>query len=302
MTLKKYRAAVLVCCTVLFLAGCRMQGEVTGTEKDNSKGIDIEEEDGKEVYSFEDKEGRKYQAELMADVPRCTYDFSRLKTDKKTGYKYYEDEENGVTSRTGIDVSEFQGEEIDWKKVKASGVEFAIIRLGYRAYGEDGELVLDDMYEKNVKEAQDAGLEVGVYFFSQAISPAEAVEEAEYVLKHIRRYDIDGPVVYDTEEIEYSDARTDRNTRQEFTNYCKIFCDTIESAGYEPMIYSNMKWMARTLIMEELTDYNFWYSDYHAVPQCPYKYEIWQYSETGAVPGISGGVNLNLWFQEDEEE
>lgn len=143
---------------------------------------------------------------------------------------------------------------------------------------------------------------MGVYFFSQATSPAEAVEEAEYVLKHIRRYDIDGPVVYDTEEIEYSDARTDRNTRQEFTNYCKIFCDTIESAGYEPMIYSNMKWMAHTLIMEELTDYNFWYSDYHAVPQCPYKYEIWQYSETGAVPGISGGVNLNLWFQEDEEE
>ena len=78
MTLKKYRAAVLVCCTVLFLAGCRMQGEVTGTEKDNSKGIDIEEEDGKEVYSFEDKEGRKYQAELMADVPRCTYDLSLI--------------------------------------------------------------------------------------------------------------------------------------------------------------------------------------------------------------------------------
>ena len=166
MTLKKYRAAVLVCCTVLFLAGCRMQGEVAGTEKDNSKGIDIEEEDGKEVYSFEDKEGRKYQAELMADVPRCTYDFSRLKTDKKTGYMYYDDEENGVTSRTGIDVSEFQGEEIDWKKVKASGVEFAIIRLGYRAYGEDGELVLDDMYEKNAKEAQAAGLEAGVYFLS----------------------------------------------------------------------------------------------------------------------------------------
>lgn len=108
------------------------------------------------------------------------------------------------------------------------------------------------MYEKNVKGALDAGLDVGVYFFSQAISPAEAVEEAEYVLKHIRSYNIDGPVVYDTEDIEYSTARTDKNTRQEFTNYCKIFCDTIESAGYEPMIYSDMKWMANTLILEEL--------------------------------------------------
>ncbi len=302
MMLKKYRAAALVCCTALFLAGCRMRGETIGSEKDNSKGIDIEEEDGKEIYSFEDREGRKYEAELLEEVPGCTYDFTRLRTDQKTGFKYYTDEAGGVSSRTGIDVSEFQGEEIDWKKVKNSGVEFVIIRLGYRAFGENGELVLDDMYEKNVKGALDAGLDVGVYFFSQAISPAEAVEEAEYVLKHIRSYNIDGPVVYDTEDIEYSTARTDKNTRQEFTNYCKIFCDTIESAGYEPMIYSDMKWMANTLILEELTDYDFWYADYHAVPQCPYQYRIWQYSKTGEVPGIHGGVNLNLWFQEDEEE
>ncbi len=302
MMLKKYRAGVLVFCMVLFLAGCRMQGEATGTEKDNSKGIDIEEEGGKKVYSFCDKEGKRYSTELLTDVPECTYDFSHLKTDKETGYKYYKDEANGVSSRLGIDVSEFQGEEIDWKKVKASGVEFVIIRLGYRAYGQNGELVLDDMYEKNVKKALDAGLDVGVYFFSQAISPSEAVEEAEFVLKHIRRYNIDGPVVYDTEEIEYSEARTDQNTRQEFTNYCKIFCDTIESEGYESMIYSNMKWMAYTLNLEELTDYDFWYADYHAIPQCPYEYKIWQYSETGEVPGIHGGVNLNLWFQEDEEE
>lgn len=302
MTLKKNRAAVLVFCMILFLSGCRMQGEATGTEKDNSKGIDIEEEDGKKVYSFYDKEGKRYETELLTDIPECTYDFSYLQTDEETGYKYYSDEANGVSSRLGIDVSEFQGEEINWKKVKNSGVEFVIVRLGYRAYGENGELVLDDMYEKNVKEALGAGLDVGVYFFSQAISPGEAVEEAEYVLKHIRGYDIDGPVVYDTEEIEYSDARTDRNTRQEFTNYCKIFCDTIESEGYEPMIYSNMKWMAYTLDLEELTDYDFWYADYHAVPQCPYKYKIWQYSKTGEVPGINGGVNLNLWFQEDEQE
>lgn len=132
MMLKKYRAAALVCCTALFLAGCRMQGETIGSEKDNSKGIDIEEEDGKEIYSFEDREGRKYEAELLEEVPGCTYDFTRLRTDQKTGFKYYTDEAGGVSSRTGIDVSEFQGEEIDWKKVKNSGVEFVIIRLGYR--------------------------------------------------------------------------------------------------------------------------------------------------------------------------
>ena len=180
-----------------------------------------------------------------------------------------------------IDVSEFQGEEIDWKQVKDSGVEFVIIRLGYRAYGDSGELVLDAMYEQNIQGALEAGLDVGVYFFSQAVNAAE--------------------VVYDTEEIKWDTARTDNNTKQEFTNFCKVFCDTIEHAGYESMIYSNMKWMAFTLDMSELSEYDFWYADYHEVPQCPYDYKIWQYSEEGAVPGINGNVDLNLWFKKEEK-
>ena len=128
------------------------------------------------------------------------------------------------------------------------------------------------------------------------------MEEAEFVLKHIRGYEIDGPVVYDTEEIKGDTARTDNNTRQEFTNYCKIFCDTIEQAGYDPMIYANMKWMAFTLDMSELEGYDFWYADYHDAPQCPYDFEIWQYSETGAVPGINANVDLNIWFQKNDSE
>ena len=108
--------------------------------------------------------------------------------------------------------------------------------------------------------------------------------------------------MYDTEEIKGDTARTDNNTRQEFTNYCKVFCDTIEQAGYDPMIYANMKWMAFTLDMEQLADYDFWYADYHDVPQCPYEYEIWQYSETGAVPGINANVDLNVWFQKSSED
>ena len=301
MTLIKYRSAALAFCALLSLTGCQMQGQVAGTEKENTAGINIEEENGKDIYIFQDAEGNEYKAELLPDVPECTYDFACLETDKNTGYKQYRDKDNAVSSRMGIDVSEFQGESIDWKKVKASGVEFVIIRLGYRAYGESGALVLDAMYEKNIKGALDAGLDVGVYFFSQAISASEAVEEAEFVLDHIRGYDISGPVVYDPEEIKYDTARTDQNTRQEYTNYCKIFCDPIESEGYDAMIYANMKWMAFTLDMEELAGYDFWYADYHAVPQCPYDYKIWQYSETGSVPGINGSVDLDLWFQEDEK-
>ena len=128
-------------------------------------------------------------------MPKCTYDLTKIRTDEETGRKSFHDEENGVTARFGIDVSEFQGEEIDWEQVKESGVEFVIIRLGYRAYGDTGALVMDAMYEQNMKGALDAGLDVGVYFFSQAVSGAEAVEEAEFVLKHIKPYEITGPVV-----------------------------------------------------------------------------------------------------------
>ncbi len=248
-------------------------------------------------YTFLDVEGNSYEAALLTDVPECTYDFDNLETDETTGYKSFDDEENGVTARLGIDVSEFQGEEIDWEQVKDSGVEFVIIRLGYRAYGESGELVLDAMYEQNIQGASEAGLDVGVYFFSQAVSAAEAVGEAEFVLEHLSPYEITGPVVYDTEEIKWDTARTDDNTRQEFTNYCKVFCDTVEQAGYAPMIYSNMKWMAFTLDMSELSEYDFWYADYYEIPQCPYDYKIWQYSEDGIVPGINTNVDMNLWFE-----
>jgi lysozyme len=291
-------------CCVLFLSACvaaTQEGD-KGEQEDSTTGVKTEEKDGKEFFVFQDVEENSYRAELLENVPRNTYDFSKLHTDEQTGFKTYEDEENGVTSRIGIDVSEFQGEDIDWKQVRESGIEFVIIRLGYRAYGETGELVLDDMFDRNMQGALDAGLDVGVYFFSQAITPGEAVEEAEFVLEHVRGYEIDGPIVYDTEEIKGDTARTDNNTRQEFTNYCKVFCDTIEQAGYDPMIYANMKWMAFTLDMEQLADYDFWYADYHDVPQCPYEYEIWQYSETGAVPGINANVDLNVWFQKNSED
>lgn len=270
------------------------------TEEASSGGEDIHITDDGEYYTFLDVEGNEYEAPLLSGVPACEYDFSHLAEDETTGYKSFHDEENNVTARFGIDVSEFQGEEIDWGQVRDSGVEFVIIRLGYRAYGESGALVLDAMYEQNIQGALDAGLDVGVYFFSQAVSAAEAVEEAEFVFDNLAPYEITGPVVYDTEEIKWDTARTDNNTGQEFTNYCKVFCDTVEHAGYRSMIYSNMKWMAFTLDRDELSEYDFWYADYYDLPQCPYDYEIWQYSESGSVPGINGNVDLNLWFQKTD--
>lgn len=299
MKRSKTMLPVLVC--FLILAACAAGGAEAPVkeETEGMTGVRIEEKDGTDYFVFQDVKENSYRSELLDSVPKNTYDLDCLTTDEATGFKQYNDEENGITSRMGIDVSEFQGEDIDWKQVKDSGIEFVIIRAGYRAYGETGELVQDAMFEQNIEGALEAGLDVGVYFFSQAVTPGEAVEEAEFVLDLIRPYEITGPVVNDTEEIKGDTARTDDNTRQEFTNYCKVFCDTVEHAGYDSMIYANMKWMAFTLDMEELTDYDFWYADYHELPQNPYYYTIWQYSETGEVPGINANVDLNIWFEKE---
>lgn len=295
---------VLLCLFVLIAVGIIAVDYVEdrkSTEKETAADITYDTAGQREkTFMFFDVEGNIYNAPLLQNVPECTYDFDCLVTDEESGYKSYYDEKNKVTAKFGIDVSEFQGEEIDWHQVKAAGVEFVIFRLGYRAYGESGALVLDAMYEKNVRDALDAGLQIGVYFFSQAITAAEAEEEAQFVLEHIRPYNITGPVAFDTEEIKWDTARAEDNTPEEYTQFCRVFCDKIEEAGYEPMIYCNLKWMAFKLDMEQLAGYDFWYSDYYDLPQCPYDYKIWQYSETGVVPGINGNVDLNLWFQEGE--
>ena len=133
----------------------------------------------------------------------------------------------------GVDVSYYQGE-IDWEKVKASGIEFAIIRLGYRGYGEEGKLAEDKMAYQNIEGALEAGLKVGIYFFSQAITVEEAVEEAEFVLKRIEKYDITMPIVYDWEYIS-EEARTAKMDRRTLTECYKAFCEKITEAGYTPM-------------------------------------------------------------------
>ena len=249
-----------------------------------------------QTYTFVDVYGQGYEAELLEDMPKCTYDFSHLT--EKGGYREYHDKESRVVAVRGIDVSEFQGE-IDWQEVKKSGVEFAIIRLGYRGYGKEGKLVLDEKFCQNIEEAQKAGIKTGVYFFSQAISDEEAREEAQFVKKHLKGRKLEMPVVFDTEEIKWDTARTDGNTREQFTQNCIVFLEEIEKAGYDTMIYANMKWMAFTLDMERLKEYDIWYADYEPVPQCPYAFAMWQYSEKGRVPGIEADVDLNLWFQEE---
>ncbi len=195
----------------------------------------------------------------------------------------------------GIDVSKFQGE-IDWQAVAASGVKFVIIRLGARGY-ETGELVMDDKFTENIEGALAAGLRVGVYFFSTAVSEREAVEEANYVIDATAGYQLTMPMVFDTEIITYDKARNDGIRPSTLTAVTRAFCERIRQEGLTPMIYANAKRLTTRLHLEELEEYDKWLADYRSWPNYPYRFKMWQYSETGSVPGIEGNVDLDLYFE-----
>lgn len=197
------------------------------------------------------------------------------------------------TAVLGIDVSTWQGN-INWEKVKKAGVEFAMIRLGYRGTSV-GSVFADDTALKNYEGATKAGIKVGGYFFSQAITEEEAIEEAEFVLEMIKDWDIQMPIVFDWEFMG-EDARTYQMDARLLTDCTKAFCDTIQNAGYEPMIYFNVNQGNRLLYLEELVDYRFWLAMYESEMVYPYRIDMWQYTQTGSVSGIAGNVDMNLYF------
>ena len=194
----------------------------------------------------------------------------------------------------GIDVSSYQGE-IDWQQVADSGVEFVIIRVGGRGYGEAGTLYEDSNAQSYYQGAREAGLKVGAYFFSQAISAEEAVEEAEYLLELTKDWVLEMPVVYDWEYIDLG-ARTGWVTRQTLTDCMLAFCDRITQAGHDAMIYFNPLLSRHRFYIEQITDYPFWLAMYSDWMTYPYKIDMWQYTCEGSVPGIEGDVDINLYF------
>ncbi|MCC8067201.1 MAG: glycoside hydrolase family 25 protein [Clostridiales bacterium] len=246
-----------------------------------------------EILQFVDVYGQQYETEILSAVEKHAYIWSNLSWDGEIAS--YED--TTYTSRLGIDVSYHQGE-IDWQKVKDYGVTFAYIRIGYRGYGESGVLCEDTKALEYISEAQKAGIDVGVYFFSQAISEEEALEEAEFVIEKLQGIELQLPVVYDPESILDDEARTDDVSGEQFTKNTITFCRRIWEAGYEPMIYSNMLWEAFEFDLEELTNLEIWYADYEKIPQTPYHFTFWQYTNSGSVNGIDGAVDLDIQIYE----
>lgn len=200
----------------------------------------------------------------------------------------------GGRARAGIDVSKWQGD-IDWDKVKNDGVEFAIVRAGYRG-SSTGSLVEDPCFRTNMKGACAAGVEVGVYFFTQAINEVEAVEEASAVLDMVAEYQLDFPIFIDTEGAG-GKGRADGLDAETRTLVCEAFCRTIKNAGYEAGVYASRNWYNNNLKTQRLEDYYIWLAEYRSAPLYQGYYRMWQYTSKGKVDGIKGNVDLNIAYE-----
>lgn len=191
----------------------------------------------------------------------------------------------------GIDVSTWNGN-IDWNKVKNSGVSYVIIRTGFRG-STQGSLVEDNKFRQNIQGATNAGLKVGVYFFSQAVNEVEAVEEASMVLSQVKGYKLTYPVFID---VEPSGGRADKLSSGERTKVINAFCQTIQNGGLRAGVYANKTWLNQKMNVSALSGYKIWLAQYNSTVTYGGRYDMWQYSDKGSVAGISGKVDMNLSY------
>lgn len=220
-------------------------------------------------------------------------------TYQETGFVYEEPVmkyfDNGTkASYLGVDISKENGS-VDFTKLKKGGVDFVMVRIGYRGY-ESGNIVLDEEYFDNIQLANDAGLAVGVYFESQATTVEEALEEAEFVVTNLIEMRVTYPVVFDLGLVANDSSRIDNIPKTQLTEITNAFCNRVKEVGYEPMVYGNKYWLLRKIDLTMLGDFDIWLSQNGELPDYPYEFAMWQYSQTGSVSGISGDVNMNISF------
>lgn len=238
-----------------------------------------------EESEIQDLSKEDTQAEGEADIDSDDTQYTTL----------LDDEALESPIQLGIDVSKWNGD-IDWEVVKAEGVDFAIIRCGYRG-SSSGWLIEDPYFFKNLSEAKKAGIQVGVYFFTQATDMVEAVEEASMVISLLGDAQIEYPIFIDTEGAGGNGRADglDANTR---TLVCNAFCKTIQNAGYEAGIYASRNWYYNNLNTDELSEYKIWLAEYTQTPLYDGHYDMWQYTSNGSVAGIEGRVDLNVSYND----
>lgn len=249
--------------------------------------------DGRKILLHNSTMGETF-IPVYADVPASAVTVNDLKKDADGFIRY--NGSGGLSSFVGIDISEHQGD-IDWQQVKEAGVDFAFVRVGYRSYG-GGLITIDSNLHTNLEGASAAGIDVGVYFYSQAVNTDEAIEEADAVLDAIEGYDITYPVAFDWELVYNDQARTDSVSVETLADCCVAFCERVKSAGYTPMIYQNTSTAMNKLDLPRVKDYEFWLAEFSSFPSFYYEYDVWQYSSEGTVPGIDAAVDLNICFRD----
>ncbi|MBQ8598312.1 MAG: hypothetical protein IJ409_11045 [Lachnospiraceae bacterium] len=249
--------------------------------------------DGKHIL-ITDREGEEKWVEISEKLPQNEYDLTDIKI-VNGKMAYYQDGEK--CSTLGVDLSKSSGK-VDFELLKADGIDFVMLKIGGRGY-DSGVITLDDNFPKNIAAAKEAGLEIGVYFFSQAITVEEAVEEVEFVTENLVPYQqqITYPVVFDMEYIVNDESRIELTDTKEKTEIAKAFLSGISDAGYEPMIYGNKNWLLGEIESEVLLkEYDVWLNDQSPVPDYPYDYKMWKYSAGESINGIEGSAGYTVSF------
>lgn len=291
--MKKITSILLtaIICSITVLCGCSSENSLPEPQKATASTDTTVKTTGNKIQINDSTLGEIWITELDG-VPKNTLNNDNFTADST--FKYYS--ENGkAASLEGIDISSYSGD-INWEKVKNSGVDFVIIRIGGRGYGKEGTLYTDDRALEYIEGAHNAGLKVGGYFFSQAINVEEAVEEADYVKSILGDIKFEFPVAYDWEIIKDEDARTDNVSAAEATNCARAFCDRIIEHGYKTMLYSPSRELYFKYDLSRLADIDIWYCEYSDVPTFYYQFSMWQYSSTGRVDGIDADVDMNICF------
>ena len=272
----------------------------TSAEKPSKEVEVIVEEDpatdGKHTL-VKNRDGKEEWVLISPYLPKHEYDFTKLVCQSDL-MKYYEDGKQ--ISYVGVDISKYQ-DYVDFVKLKKAGIQFVMLRVGARGYG-SGQIVLDEYFTDNMKRASDAGLQIGVYFSSQAITVEEATEEAELVIEALEDYKISYPVAFDMSFVDNDTARIETLSKSEKTEITKTFLDRVAEEGYITMIYGNKEWLIKEIDMSKLTAYDVWLCQIQDVPDYPYRFSMWQYTNSGSVDGIAGYTNLNVSFIDYSEK
>ena len=239
------------------------------------------------------RDGTEEWVMLNPYLKKNTYDFTNL--EEKAGLRRYM--ENGKKiSYVGVDLSKQNGD-VNFNSMKAAGVDYVMIRLGGRGYS-TGQISLDENFKKNIEGAAAAGLDIGVYFYSQAISQEEAIQEVNLVIQNLEPYraNVKYPIAFDMEFVANDTARIDSLTKDEKTNIATSFLESVKAAGYVPMIYGDKEWLIKEIDLARLQSYDVWLVQEQELPDYPYQFTMWQYSTEGVVNGVSGDANLNISF------